>query len=264
MRRLCLLLCTLILVLFTAACHQTDSIDLSQDFKTRAYGPNGYGILELERTYQTKNTIDTAAIQDYLNSLNAGVLIEPAVIADEGVGCLIDYKIQETPTGLSNDDVLHIQVVPSDILESQDITLDDIQTGLDIQFQATEFLVTITGLTDADNILDISGLAVNYLEYHINGETASVFIQFPEDLNEQIQDDFTATRDATLYANQVFLNYKNTVIATVTFNAVDARELHSNDEYEITATLNPETALQDIGYEYNQTTSIVCPNLIGY
>ena len=34
MKRLCLLFCTLILVLFTAACHQTDSIDLSQDFKT--------------------------------------------------------------------------------------------------------------------------------------------------------------------------------------------------------------------------------------
>lgn len=264
MKRLCLLLCTLILVLFTAACHQTDSIDLSQDFKTRAYGPNGYGILELERTYQTKNTIDTAAIQDYLNSLNAGVLIEPAVIADEGIGCLIDYKIQETPTGLSNDDVLHIQVTPCSILENQNITLDDIQTGLNIQFQATEFPITITGLTDADNILDISGLAVNYLEYHINGETASVFIQFPEDLNEQIQDDFTATRDTSLYANQVFLNYKGTAIATVTFNAIDARELHSNDEYEITATLNPETALQDIGYEYNQTTSIVCPNLLGY
>ena len=264
MKRLCLLFCTLILVLFTAACHQTDSIDLSQDFKTSAYGPNGYGILELERTYQTKNAIDTAAIQDYLNNLNAGVLIEPAVIADEGIGCLIDYKIQETPTGLSNDDVLHIQVVPCDILESQNITLDDIQTGLDIQFQATEFPVTITGLTDTDNILDISGLAVNYLEYHINGETASVFIQFPKDLNEQIQDDFTATRDTSLYANQVFLNYKGEAIATVTFNAVDARELHSNEEYEITATLNPETALQDIGYEYNQTTSIVCPNLMGY
>ena len=167
MKKLTLLLLGVLMVMSLTACGP-QTMDMTGDFTITYEGANGYATPTLERTYASNTLVNENDLRDYLDSIGATSIFTDEEITEQGFGLLIDYQLDGDYVNLSNDDVIVVNMLPSERMELAGQTLDMIQDEFNLEFVSTTFNITVHFPVGTERALS-NGLILNY--YDLNRAT---------------------------------------------------------------------------------------------
>lgn len=177
MKKLTLLLLGVLMVMSLTACGP-QTMDMTGDFAITYEGANGYATPTLERTYASNTLVNENDLRDYLDSIDATSIFTDEEITEQGFGLLIDYQLDGDYVNLSNDDVIVVNMLPSERMELAGQTLDMIQDEFNLEFVSTTFNVTVQDLPQAIE-LDISSIVNQYTTVSGSAQEPNITVHFP-------------------------------------------------------------------------------------
>lgn len=234
MKRLATILLGSIMILSLTACGPK-TMDMTGDFTITYEGADGYATPILTRTNASATLVSEDDLQEYLEGLGADVIFTDDEIREDGFGLLIDYQLAGDYAGLSNDDVITVNMVPSERMEMADQTLDMIQDAFNLEFVSTSFDITVQDLPAAVE-LDIASVVNQYTTIGGTAQEPEITVHFPVGTERAL-------------ANGLILNYYDLDKASLIYGRTELGNFQMQFEYKtplmegdtITASFEPLT-----------------------
>lgn len=218
MKKLTLLLLGVLMVMSLTACGP-QTMDMTGDFTITYEGANGYATPTLERTYASNTLVNENDLRDYLDSIGASSIFTDEEITEQGFGLLIDYQLDGDYVNLSNDDVIVVNMLPSERMELAGQTLDMIQDEFNLEFVSTTFNVTVQDLPQAIE-LDISSIVNQYTTVSGSAQEPNITVHFPVGTERAL-------------SNGLILNYYDLNRATLIYGRNELGNFELTFDYEL-------------------------------
>ena len=218
MKKLMLLLFGSLMALSLTACGP-QTMDMTGDFTITYEGANGYATPTLERTYASNTLVNENDLRDYLDSIGATSIFTDEEITEQGFGLLIDYQLDGDYVNLSNDDVIVVNMLPSERMELAGQTLDMIQDEFNLEFVSTTFNVTVQDLPQAIE-LDISSIVNQYTTVSGSAQEPNITVHFPVGTERAL-------------SNGLILNYYDLNRATLIYGRNELGNFELTFDYEL-------------------------------
>ena len=218
MKKLTLLLLGVLMVMSLTACGP-QTMDMTGDFTITYEGANGYATPTLERTYASNTLVNENDLRDYLDSIGATSIFTDEEITEQGFGLLIDYQLDGDYVNLSNDDVIVVNMLPSERMELAGQTLDMIQDEFNLEFVSTTFNITVQDLPQAIE-LDISSIVNQYTTVSWSAQEPNITVHFPVGTERAL-------------SNGLILNYYDLNRATLIYGRNELGNFELTFDYEL-------------------------------
>lgn len=195
--RFIIIISALILILCNfVACNSIDSpfsenIDLSEYIVVSFNGYNGAGRAQVDTSsILLKDIFDEEKVVDFVNQYNSfeGLDTEETIrnwiLSEYHFYNLFDFEFVSEKVNLSNGDTVTVKVIVKDGFVDDEISLDDIRSGLGVDFEE-EFTFTVSGLKDGIAI-DILSDIEQYITYTGANGGGEAEIEIPEGYSKEV------------------------------------------------------------------------------
>ncbi len=254
------LICAIVTSL--SACGKT-SISLKEHVTVTFSTYEGFGEAKISVDENAiNNLVDKESVKAYIKSLSSNQAItelsEMVNFSD-----LLSFNLKENYKNLSNGDEVQVEVTINEMMALAGATLENLQEELKINIKDTVMTFTVEGLETA-KVIDPLSFVDDYVVYEGANGGGEAKVEFPNDFSYE-QDGFSFVRHA-MYSNMLDVIYDHKELGSITYHCKYEDKLNKGQSFEVGIQEDSwdPLNLDDIGYVFNTTKTMITPDLGEY